>query len=43
MLKQLQHNVENPDIASYHAFDLGEPRFQGKQAKIVAFADDEAN
>ena len=27
---QLQHTVENPDIASYYAFDLGEPRFPGQ-------------
>ena len=33
----LQHNTENPDVASYYAFDLGEPRFSGKQAQIVAF------
>ena len=38
---QLEHNVENPDIASYYAFSLGEPRFAGEQAEIVEFADDE--
>ena len=38
---QLEHNVENPDIAKYYSFDLGEPSFAGKTAKIVAFSDDE--
>lgn len=38
---QLEHNVENPDIASYYAFSLGEPRFAGEQDEIVEFADDE--
>ena len=26
---QLEHNVENPDIAKYYLFDLGEPAFAG--------------
>lgn len=38
---QLQHNVENPEIASYYAFDLGEPRFSDRTAKIIALAQDE--
>ena len=38
---QLQHNTSNPDVASYYAFDLGEPRFSGKKARIVAFGKDE--
>lgn len=38
---QLEHNVENPDIAEYFCFDLGEPSFGGEQARIVEFADDE--
>ena len=38
---QLEHNVENPDIAKYYAFDLGEPAFAGKTARIVAFGDNE--
>ena len=38
---QLQHNVANPDVASYYAFDLGEPRFAGKQAQIAAFGEGE--
>ena len=38
---QLEHNVEDPDIAKYYAFDLGEPAFAGEQAKIIAFGDNE--
>ena len=38
---QLEHNVENPDIAGYYMFSLGEPRFAGKQAEIVKFDDGE--
>lgn len=38
---QLEHNVENPDIAKYYLFDLGEPAFAGEQAKIIAFGDNE--
>ena len=38
---QLQHNVENPEIALYYAFDLGEPQFAGRTAQIVALAEDE--
>ena len=38
---QLEHNVENPDIAKYYSFDLGEPTFAGEQARIIAFDDNE--
>ena len=38
---QLEHNVENPDIASYYMFDLGEPSFAGEKARIVKFGDGE--
>ena len=38
---QLEYNTENPDIAKYYLFDLGEPAFAGEQAKIIAFDDDE--
>ena len=38
---QLEHNVENPDIAKYYLFDLGEPAFAGKKAKIIAFGDND--
>ena len=38
---QLEHNVENPDIAEYYFFDLGEPAFAGKQARITAFGEKE--
>ena len=38
---QLEHNVENPDIAKYYLFDLGEPSFAGEQARIIAFDDNE--
>ena len=38
---QLEHNVENPDIAEYYYFDLGEPSFAEKHAKIVEFGEDE--
>ena len=38
---QLEHNVENPDIAKYYLFDLGEPAFAGEQARIIAFDDNE--
>ena len=39
---QLEHTVENPEVAKYFAFDLGEPSFAGEQAKIVEFGDDES-
>ena len=38
---QLEHNVENPDIVKYYLFDLGEPAFAGRQAKIIAFDENE--
>lgn len=38
---QLEHNVENPEIAAYYAFDLGEPSFAGEQAEIVKLDDSE--
>lgn len=38
---QLQHNTENPAVASYYFFDLGEPRFSNKQAQITAFGKEE--
>ncbi len=39
---QLEHNVENPDIARYYAFSLGEPSFSGKRAEIVEFGEQES-
>ena len=38
---QLEHNTENPDIAEYYLFDLGEPAFAGEKARIEAFGDGE--
>ncbi len=38
---QLEHNTENPDIAAYWAFDLGEPSFAGVRAEITPFGDHE--
>ena len=38
---QLEHNTENPDIAEYRVFDLGEPAFAGAQAEIIAFDENE--
>lgn len=38
---QLEHNVENPDIAEYYVFDLGEPSLAGEQARIIKLDDDE--
>ena len=38
---QRKHNVENPEIARYYAFSLGEPRFAGEQASIVELGREE--
>ena len=38
---QLEHHVEDPDIAQYRLFDLGEPAFAGAQAEIIAFDEGE--
>ena len=38
---QLEHNVENPKIAEYYAFTLGEPAFKGEPARIVKLGENE--
>ena len=38
---QLENNVENPEIARYFLFSLGEPSFAGEPSVIMEFADGE--
>ena len=38
---QLEGNTDDPDIAEYYYFSLGEPSFAGKRSEIVKFAEDE--
>lgn len=38
---QLEHNTDNPDIAEYYLFSLGEPSFAGEMSGIVKFGEDE--
>ena len=37
---QLKNNVENPDIAEYYVFSLGEPCFEGEPSEIVKLEED---
>ena len=38
---QLEHKTEDPEVAKYYCFSLGEPQLAGEQARIVPFGDGE--